>query len=297
MADTIKRYPLTVENCVRRNGFVGTFHLIWHGKTMPHHRLTVDLVPTIKDQEWILLLSPRYFDNRVVGHKPHTNSLEMSSEIKDRNLFVSFPSHVKDGYRVAKMLLNLFTEQEFVVDSKQIKAKDIVPSFILKVSLFWLLDPQRKFRTVYGPGTADDSHNPRNSLQKDAQTFHWELQLHNTNRRSSTLKHKHWESEVIYCRSCFRAVSQEMHEEQSPQKLQAHRPSQMTEWDARPARFWALRIYQMLRYILQLENSSGKPHEIVNYLLPFQPVRLRDRQLVIEICDVFESILTMQNNV
>ncbi len=287
----IKRYPLTVENCVRRNGFVGTFHLTWHGKTLSHHRVTVDLVPVLKDQEWVLLLTPRYFDNQVVGDKYHTNCLELSSEAKDRELFVSLPPHAKDGYRVAKMLLNLFNKQEFDVDSKRFKAKDIIQSYTLKASLFWLLDPHGKFRTVYGSEAGEDSRNPRFSLQKDVQTFHWESQPPNTDRGS--LNQKHWETEIIYCRPCFSAVSQGMQEEQSPQKPQTHRPSEMTEWDAIPARFWALKIYQMLRYILELKTTSGKPRDIVNYILPFQAVRLRDRHIAIGICDVLESILTI----
>ncbi len=88
-----------------------------------------------------------------------------------------------------------------------------------------------------------------------------------------------------------------MQDEQSPEEPQENLPSQMTERDARPATFWALKIYQMLRYILQLKNTSGKPFDIVNYMLPFQPVRMRDRCIVIKVCDVFERILSMQNNV
>ncbi len=296
LAGPITWYPLTVENCVRRNGFVGTFHLSWHGKALSHHRLTVDLVPVLRDQDWVLLLTPRYFDNQVVGDKYFTNSLELSSEVKDRELFVSLPEHVKDGYRVTKMLLNLFAEHEFVVDSKRFKAKDIIQSYTLKASLFWLLDPHGKFRLVYGLGADEDSRNPRLSLQKDRQTFHWESQAPSTSNGSPTPNQKHWESEIIYCRPCFHAISQELQEGQLPQKPHTRRPSQMTESDARPATFWALRIYQMLRYILQLKNTKGKPRDMVNYLLPFQVVRVRDRQLATEICDVFESILSMHKN-
>ncbi len=194
------------------------------------------------------------------------------------------------------LALNLFDRQEFVVDSKRFKAKDIIQSYTLKASLFWLLDPHGKFRMVYGPKADEDSRNPRLPLQKDVQTFHWASQPLNTDRGSPTLSQKHWESEIIYCRPCFHAVSHEIQEEQSPQKPQTYRPSKMTEWDARPARFWTLKIYQMLRYILQLKTTSGKPRDIINYILPFQPVRMRDRHIAIDICDVIESILTIQTD-
>ncbi len=146
----MKEMRIAVETCKRKNGFVGMLKLSYRPGAYIHS-ISVDLAPCIQDDQldgYIALLRPRHSEARMVGEEYH-RGLELSSSQKDWNLLRCLPYEVLCGYTLVKVLRSL--TGTFETASGAIYDSDaILPSYMLKTGLLWVLDPDGKFAEHYG---------------------------------------------------------------------------------------------------------------------------------------------------
>ncbi len=147
----MKEMRIAVENCKRKNGFIGMLKLS-HKPGDCIQLISVDLAPCVDDDKldgYIALLRPRHSDARMVGEEFH-NGLELSSSKKDWGMFRSLPYEVLCGYTLIKVLRSM--TGTFQTASGAIYDSDVIlPSYMLKAGLLWVLDPDDKFGKIY-PG-------------------------------------------------------------------------------------------------------------------------------------------------
>ncbi len=140
----------TVEHCKRKHGFVGMLELSC--KIDGHLQLmSVDLVPCVDSERldgYIALLRPRHYDNQIVGDEFY-KGFELSSSQKDWGLLKSVPVEVLYGYTLVKLLRS--QAKSFQAEDQRVYTPEaILPSYLLKTALLWILDPDDKFSTIYG---------------------------------------------------------------------------------------------------------------------------------------------------
>ncbi len=280
----LQHFPLTVETCVRRSGFVGTLHLIWHGQEIQFQRVSVDVLPACVQDDWIVLMRPRYWANTQIGHKAQEDRLQLSGAIRDRKLLLSMGKHVVDGYRVAKMMLNLFGKVQ-LASGRWVQAADIVQSYLLKTGLFWLLDPYEKYDEIYKPSNKSTMHlDPRLHVKRDFNHYSEESEI----LKGGTLDR----DSVIYCRACEVLSSSPSLIRNLPRVQNAPMSQQYSASDdaalTRASRIWALRIYQMVRFII----INSPRLQLRTYFIPLQEVKTRDRRLAVRICNICEALLS-----
>ncbi len=149
--ESMKEMRISVENCKRKNGFVGMLKLSY--KTADCIQvISVDLAPCVdhdKLEGYIALLRPRHSEARMVGEEFH-RGLELSSSKNDWGMFRCLPYEVLCGYTLVKVLRSL--TGTFQTASGAIYDSDVIlPSYMLKAGLLWVLDPDDKFGENY-PG-------------------------------------------------------------------------------------------------------------------------------------------------
>ncbi len=152
----MKEMRISVENCKRKNGFVGMLKLSYKpGDCI--QVISVDLAPCVDDDKldgYIALLRPRHSEARMVGEEFH-RGFELSSSKKDWIMFRSLPYELLCGYTLVKVLRSLTgtfqTASGAIFDSD-----DILSSYMLKAGLLWVLDPDDKFGSFY-PGIKKSS--------------------------------------------------------------------------------------------------------------------------------------------
>ncbi len=147
----MKKMRVAVENCKRKNGYVGMLTLSYKPADCIQ-LISVDLAPCVQDDQldgYIALLRPRHSETRMVGEEYH-RGLELSSSQKDWNLLQCLPYEVLCGYTLVKVLRSL--TGPFETASGAIYDSDaILPSYMLKTGLLWVLDPDEQLAEIY-PG-------------------------------------------------------------------------------------------------------------------------------------------------
>ncbi len=145
----IKHNGFIIENCKRKHGFVGMLTISCQlGDSI--QLITVDIAPCIVSDNldgYIALLRPRLYDNTEVGEGFYT-ALELSSSHKDWDFLKYLQPEVMCGYALVKMLRSLAhtfqTEQ-----GKVYTVEEILPSYMVKTALLWILDPEDKCSKIY----------------------------------------------------------------------------------------------------------------------------------------------------
>ncbi len=164
--DSVKEFlcknSITIDSCHRKHGFTGTIFVTCKGFDHISGRpsepicIAVDVAPAIQIKDYLCLLHVRHYDNAQVGHVFPTR-LELSSSQKDWNLIRYIPQEILYGYTMIKLLRSLpKTFQKADISQRTFTADVILPSYMVKSSLLWLLDPDDKFREEYkGIGMGD----------------------------------------------------------------------------------------------------------------------------------------------
>ena len=151
--DVIRTYmkgnSLIIENCERKHGFVGMLNISC--KVGDSNMLiSVDITPSIvcnNLKEYTALLRPRHYDNKEIGDKFYTG-LELSSSHKDWDFLRFLQPEVMCAYALVKMLRSV--AKTFQTEKGKVyTAEDILPSYMVKTGLLWILDPEEKCFKIY----------------------------------------------------------------------------------------------------------------------------------------------------
>ncbi len=145
----IKSNGLIIENCKRKHGFVGMLNISCKlGDSI--QVISVDITPSIVSDNldgYTALLRPRHYDNKKVGHESYTG-LELSSSQKDWDFLKYLQPEVMCAYALVKMLRSLADTFQ-TEKGKVYTAEDILPSYMVKTALLWILDPEDKCSKIY----------------------------------------------------------------------------------------------------------------------------------------------------
>ena len=138
-----------IENCQRKHGFVGMLNISCQiGCSML--LVSVDIAPSIVSDNldtYTALLRPRNYDNKEVGRKFY-QGLELSSSQKDWDFLKFLQPEVICGYALVKMLRSV--AKSFQTGQGRVcTVEDILPSYVIKTALLWILDPEEKYSTIY----------------------------------------------------------------------------------------------------------------------------------------------------
>ena len=147
---------ICIDNCHRKNGFTGTLYVRCGSRAASDYHtkgkmtsIAVDVTPGIQVDEFICLLFPRHYDRQQVGHFYPTR-LELSTSMKDWILLKYVPPEIMHGYILVKLLRPLTKTFQPKDSSKRIfSADDILPSYMIKSSLLWVLDQEDRFQKEY----------------------------------------------------------------------------------------------------------------------------------------------------
>ena len=145
----MKSNGFAIENCKRKHGFVGMLSVSCKvGDNI--QVISVDITPSIVSDNlggYTALLRPRHYDNKEVGEEFY-QGLELSSASRDWNFLKFLEPEVMCAYALVKMLRSL--AETFQTHQGRIyTAEDILPSYMLKTALLWILDPQDKRSDLY----------------------------------------------------------------------------------------------------------------------------------------------------
>ena len=153
--DYIKNVCLAIENCKRKHGFVGMLNVSCQASDRIQW-ISVDIAPAIVSDKldgFIALLRPRHHDNKQIG-KEYPQGLELSTSQKDWDFLKCLPSEVICGYTLVKIIRPL-TGKSPSKTGKVFSAEHILPSYMLKTALLWILDPDNKFAKIYNKVAID----------------------------------------------------------------------------------------------------------------------------------------------
>ncbi len=136
----LARQKIVLENCKRKNGFVGMVNIscVWGASW---RSISVDVAPCVENTElddYLALLRTRHYENKMLGTE-FQRGLELSSSLKDWNLLQYFPEEVMLGYTLVKILRSV-TESFQTADGDILTVEDILPSYLIKTALLWILD-------------------------------------------------------------------------------------------------------------------------------------------------------------
>ena len=144
----LARRKIVLENCKRKNGFVGMVNIsCLCGPSWC--TISVDVAPCIENAElddYIALLRPRHYENKLLGTE-FQRGLELSSSLKDWNLLQYFPEEVMLGYTLVKILRSV-TKSFQTADGDILTAEDMLPSYLIKSALLWILDEFSEHKPV-----------------------------------------------------------------------------------------------------------------------------------------------------
>ena len=147
--DYIKNNSILIENCKRKHGFVGMLNITC--QLGGHIQLiAVDITPCIVSDNldrYTALLRPRHYDNKQVG-TDSWNNLELSSSQKDWDFLKFLQPELMCAYALVKMLRSLADTFQ-TKEGKVYTAEDILPSYMVKTALLWILDPEEKRSKIY----------------------------------------------------------------------------------------------------------------------------------------------------
>ncbi len=147
--DYIKNNSILIENCKRKHGFVGILNISCQlGGSI--QLISVDIAPCIESDNldgYIALLRPRHYDNKEVG-KEFVSGLELSSSHKDWHFLKFVPPEVLCGYALVKILRSVAVTFQ-TEKGRVLTAEDILPSYMVKTALLWILDPEEKRSNMY----------------------------------------------------------------------------------------------------------------------------------------------------
>ncbi len=359
----IKRNCFVIENLRRKNGFVGMLYISCELDDS-YQLISVDVIPTIVSDKlngYVATLRPRHHGNKEVGDEFY-QGLELSTSQKDWDLLKMLQPEVMCAYALVKMLRSLAvafqTEQDRVYT-----AEELLPSYMLKTALLWILDPQKKLYSTYPDvETHMDFHIEDNTSWGDVSGFCQELLqdakvvsgLVDTDQRKmlktcaagytyltvtdsiqlyvleTKRSDRHQQNginlqlmqdtlypnvedishqgEMIYNRQFYtkpeaeRAWNKHKNENKSDGRGSYHKISypDINEETARKCRVWARRILKVLQYLLQHDGAvwsmskfetKQKITGVRNYYLPDQEIYAKDKNLVVALCQVLETVL------
>ncbi len=154
----LQQHGIAIENVNRKHGFVGTMNVSCCSSSDDRPRpISVDIAPCVEGEEFegfTALLGPRYYEGRVVGNM----GLELSSFKKDWAVLEFCPKEVLGGYTLVKLLLSL--TKTFQTSSGTVYSCEyIMPSYMAKTTLLWMLDPMEKFGDTYTGADLDSIAN------------------------------------------------------------------------------------------------------------------------------------------
>ena len=145
----IKSNGLIIENFKRKHGFVGMPNISCQigGR---FQLISVDIAPCIVSHSlkgYTALLRPRHYDNKEVGDE-YYQGLELSSSERDWDFLKFLPPEVMCAYALVKMLRSLADTFQ-TEEGRVYTAEDILPSYMVKTALLWILDPDEKYANIY----------------------------------------------------------------------------------------------------------------------------------------------------
>ena len=166
--DTVKDFlcqnRIAIESCHRKHGFSGTMFVTCESlgtmfvtcdslghipdKKSEPISIAVDVIPVIKLKEYLCLLHVRHYDNKQEGLS-FPKRLELSSSELDWNLMKYVPQEVLCGYTLVKLLRSMAKTFQDDSSKRTLTADNILPSYMVKSSLLWVLDPDDKFSDEY----------------------------------------------------------------------------------------------------------------------------------------------------
>ena len=148
----LKQSGIVIEHYQRKHGFVGNLTLSCHG-SHGIQTMSVDVVPCFEGNwGYTPLLRPKKYekDQYWSTYRYGERALEVSSYTKDWEFLKYVPVEVLCGYVLAKLLRSQASTFQ-AEDGQVYSAEDILPSYMLKTALLWILDPEDKINYVY-PG-------------------------------------------------------------------------------------------------------------------------------------------------
>ncbi len=147
--DYIKSSNIILENCKRKHGFVGMLNVSWNsGDSI--QLISIDITPNIMSENLgghTALLRPRHYDNYKIGDDFY-DALELSSSQKDWDFLKFLKPEVMCAYVLVKMLRSVAKTFQ-TAEGKTYTAEDILPSYMVKTALLWILDPEERCYEIY----------------------------------------------------------------------------------------------------------------------------------------------------
>ena len=138
--------------------------------------MSVDVVPCIDSEPtwgYTPLLRPKENKHGRLG-VDFDAGLELSSSEKDWNFLKYVPMEVLCGYTLTKLLRS--QASTFKAEDEQVyKAEDILPSYMLKTAIMWILDPVDQFHSVYTGLNSIFPHEPGSAYCTDVLQLSSEL--------------------------------------------------------------------------------------------------------------------------
>ena len=296
MRDFLKNSNITIDDIRRKSGFVGTIHITWYGATYPKLPICIDVVPGFGHGDYWCLLRPRHSDGEMIGSQ-YTTGMELSTQKLDSSLLLSLSKDIRDGYCLSKIIRSLGHDFK-TDDSLVLKVDDLIPSYLLKMMLFWIIDPENKWKDVYPSldNNAFFGEEPHEAVVAETIRLCDELL-----QQMSTRTHEEilsWDSiveEIEYVKDICINNPKELSTQDvtSPYKLAAlsninRRGDQSLSHcvhNVKNARMWAMRIFRMLKRIL---TNNLKVHI---YYLPHMHIKIKDVQLILALCQIFIHVL------
>ncbi len=143
-----KSTGLVIENCKRKR-FVGMLNLscvVCNNVQL----ISVDIAPSIAGDNlngYTALLRPRHTDYKQVGNEFY-QGLELSTSHKDWDFLKFLQPEVMCGYALVKMLRSLADTFQ-TEEGRVFSAEEILPSYMVKTAMLWILDPEEKCHKFY----------------------------------------------------------------------------------------------------------------------------------------------------
>ena len=145
----LNRTGLVIENYKKKHGFVAMLNVSCKvNRNM--HQISIDLAPCVESDQlygYTALLRHRYYNNKL-ENPANIPCFELSSSKLDWAFLKYVPLEVLCGYTLVKLLRSLAHTFQ-AEDGRVYTAEDILPSYMLKTALLWVLDPEDKFEKVY----------------------------------------------------------------------------------------------------------------------------------------------------
>ncbi len=131
--------------------------------------ISIDITPSIVSDNldrYTALLKPRHYDNKKVYDAFYTG-LELSTSQKIWDFIKYLQQEIMCAYVLVKMLRSL--EDTFQTGRGRVyTAENILPSYMVKTALLWILDPEEKYSNIYRDLKINTVfHNESSSIYKE----------------------------------------------------------------------------------------------------------------------------------